>query len=261
MATGNPRIRSKSSANSAWCSGSSLSSASRRRASSSAKITSRVSAMRSGAPNIRSVRQRPIPSAPDARAILASARVSASARTRMRRAASAHSRTRARPADSAGGAVGSTTVSATRPGSSTCRVSAADAIAAVAPSVGGAAIVGDAGAAAGCSSLSPLASILSRASSRVTSPASARSTAILSEARAPRLPLRACSSHSFPLSTAKSIACMSRKARSTAAENLPRSANSAGIAASSDGPSAPAAIRTASVRSCGARSRRARSVP
>ena len=72
--------------------GSSLSSAARRPASSRAMIISCTIGSRSWAMNMCSVRQRPMPSAPNSRALAASSGVSAFARTRSRRSSSAQSR-------------------------------------------------------------------------------------------------------------------------------------------------------------------------
>ncbi|MCY1238784.1 hypothetical protein D9M72_515410 [compost metagenome] len=77
------------SAKSERCIGRSLASAKRRPASSSARIISRMTLMRSSSKNMCSVRQRPMPSAPKERAARASAGVSALVLTVMRRLASA----------------------------------------------------------------------------------------------------------------------------------------------------------------------------
>lgn len=71
--------------------GSSLDSAARRPASSEARIISRMAMMRCGSKNMCSVRQRPMPSAPNWRAVEASSGVSALARTFIVRTASTHS--------------------------------------------------------------------------------------------------------------------------------------------------------------------------
>ena len=92
--------------NSSWKSsrwnGSSLASAARRPASSGAMIICRTAPMRSGSKNMCSVRHRPMPSAPNLRAVSASSGVSALARTFMRRALSAHSISVAKSPDMAG---------------------------------------------------------------------------------------------------------------------------------------------------------------
>ena len=79
--------------------GSRRASAARRPASSLAMIICRTAPMRFGSKNICSVRHRPMPSAPNLRAVSASSGVSALARTPMRRALSAqlHQRARNRP--------------------------------------------------------------------------------------------------------------------------------------------------------------------
>ena len=90
--TGNPAIASKIPSKSDCWTGSSLSRATRRAASSRAMIISCTIGSRSWAMNMCSVRQRPIPSAPNSRALAASSGVSAFARTRSRRSSSAQSR-------------------------------------------------------------------------------------------------------------------------------------------------------------------------
>ncbi len=80
---------SKMPSKSACWNGSSLSSASRRSSSDEARIIACTSGSRSSAMNMCSVRQRPMPSAPNSRAFAASSGVSAFARTRRRRDASA----------------------------------------------------------------------------------------------------------------------------------------------------------------------------
>ena len=87
--TGRPAIASKMPSKSDCCIGSSRSSAARRPSSFSAMIISRTTGSRSGAMNMCSVRQRPIPCAPNSRALRASSGVSAFARTRRRRSSSA----------------------------------------------------------------------------------------------------------------------------------------------------------------------------
>ena len=84
----------ESSTKSARCIGRSLASAARRPFSSSARIISRTATMRSASKNMCSVRQRPMPSAPNSRAVRASSGVSALARTfmRARRVGPAHQR-------------------------------------------------------------------------------------------------------------------------------------------------------------------------
>ena len=65
----------------------------RRPSSSAARIISRISPSRSASANMCSVRQSPMPSAPNSRALAASAGLSAFVRTLSRRIPSAHSRT------------------------------------------------------------------------------------------------------------------------------------------------------------------------
>ena len=65
-----------------------------------------MATMRSAPKNMCSVRQRPMPSAPNERAARASAGVSALARTAIRRAASAHSIRRAKSPESSGWRIG-----------------------------------------------------------------------------------------------------------------------------------------------------------
>ena len=79
--TGWPCIALNSPSKSLRCIGSNLASATRRPASSSARIISRTALMRSPSKNMCSVRQRPIPSAPNIKACAASFGVSALART------------------------------------------------------------------------------------------------------------------------------------------------------------------------------------
>ena len=85
IVTGRPAMISNSSRKSERCIGSSLSSAARRSFSVSARIISRMATMRSPSKNMCSVRQSPMPSAPNERAMRASAGVSALVRTFMRR--------------------------------------------------------------------------------------------------------------------------------------------------------------------------------
>ena len=92
IVTGRPAIASKIPSKSACWSGSSLSSAARRSSSSEAMIISRTTGSRSSAMNMCSVRQRPIPCAPNSRALAASSGVSAFARTFRRRSSSAQPR-------------------------------------------------------------------------------------------------------------------------------------------------------------------------
>ncbi len=80
---------SNSSAKSCRCIGRSLASAARRPSSVSDRIISRIATIRSPSKNMCSVRQRPMPSAPNERAVRASVGVSALARTLMRRTSSA----------------------------------------------------------------------------------------------------------------------------------------------------------------------------
>ncbi len=80
---------SNSSTKSARCIGSSLASAARRDFSSSARIISRTARMRSSSKNMCSVRQSPMPSAPNFSATRASAGVSALVRTPSLRTSSA----------------------------------------------------------------------------------------------------------------------------------------------------------------------------
>ena len=65
-----------------------------------------MATMRSGWKNMCSVRHRPMPSAPNLRAVLASSGVSALVRTLRRRAASAHSISVAKSPESCGSTVG-----------------------------------------------------------------------------------------------------------------------------------------------------------
>ena len=75
-------------------------------ASSSARIISRIATMRSPSKNMCSVRQRPMPSAPNSRAVRASCGVSALARTFMRRTLSAQAISVANSPDSSGSSIG-----------------------------------------------------------------------------------------------------------------------------------------------------------
>ena len=84
-----PAIASKIPSKSPCCRGSNRSSAERRSSSSRARIISRTIGSRPSAMNMCSVRQRPMPSAPNSRALAASSGVSAFARTRMRLSSSA----------------------------------------------------------------------------------------------------------------------------------------------------------------------------
>ena len=91
MVTGrSPMMRNRSWKSPRW-NGSSLDNAARRPASSCAMIIWRTALMRSGSKNMCSVRQRPMPSAPNFFAVSASSGVSALARTSIRRVLSAHS--------------------------------------------------------------------------------------------------------------------------------------------------------------------------
>ena len=92
IVTGKPAIASKMPSKSPCWNGSSLSSTERRSSSVEARIISRTSGSRSSAMNMCSVRQRPIPSAPNSRAFAASSGVSALARTLSRRTSSAQRR-------------------------------------------------------------------------------------------------------------------------------------------------------------------------
>ncbi len=91
IVTGKPAITSKISMKSLRCSGSNLSSATRRPASSAARIIWRTAVIRAASKNICSVRHSPTPSAPKSRAVRQSSGVSALARTLRRRTASTHS--------------------------------------------------------------------------------------------------------------------------------------------------------------------------
>ena len=89
MVTGSPAMASKIPSKSLCWWGRSRSSAERRSSSLDAMIISRTTGSRSSAMNMCSVRQRPIPSAPNSRALAASSGVSAFVRTFSRRRASA----------------------------------------------------------------------------------------------------------------------------------------------------------------------------
>jgi hypothetical protein len=69
-------------------------------------IICRTAPIRAGSKNMCSVRQRPMPSAPNLRAVSASSGVSALARTFMRRLSSAHSINCAKSPDSDGSIIG-----------------------------------------------------------------------------------------------------------------------------------------------------------
>ena len=114
IVTGSPAITSKISSKSERCIGRSFASASRRPASSSARIISRTAMIRSASKNMCSVRQSPIPSAPKSRATCASWGVSAFARTRIRRFLSAQTISLAKSPESSGCNVG-TAPKKTRP--------------------------------------------------------------------------------------------------------------------------------------------------
>ena len=88
MVTGSDSMDLKRPAKSARCMGSSFLRAARRSFSLSARIMARMCSMRSSAKNMCSVRQRPMPSAPNRRACLASRGMSALARMRRRRTGS-----------------------------------------------------------------------------------------------------------------------------------------------------------------------------
>ena len=90
IVTGSPAMMRNSSTKSCRWNGSSLSSAARRPPSSSAMIIWRTMLIRSGAKNMCSVRHRPMPSAPNLRAVSASSGVSALVRTLSLRTPSAH---------------------------------------------------------------------------------------------------------------------------------------------------------------------------
>ena len=97
---------SNSSMKSPRCIGSSLASAARRERSSSARIISRTAWMRSSSKNMCSVRQSPMPSAPNLTASRASAGVSALARTPSARTLSAQPISVPNSPDSAGSIIG-----------------------------------------------------------------------------------------------------------------------------------------------------------
>ena len=81
MTTGKPSMASNRPAKSLRCMGRSFASALRRSFSFSLRIIACTNGRRSSAKNMCSVRQRPMPSAPNARAALASRGMSALART------------------------------------------------------------------------------------------------------------------------------------------------------------------------------------
>ena len=81
MVTGRPLIARKMATKSCFCTSRNSSSAAVSVAGVSAKIMRRTTGKRSGAKNMCSVRHRPMPSAPNSRAAVASAAVSALART------------------------------------------------------------------------------------------------------------------------------------------------------------------------------------
>src|ERR1022692_1098969 len=92
MSTGEPSMAVNNPTKSLRCMGSSFASALRRVFSSRARIMACMCAMRSSAKNMCSVRHRPMPSAPNLRAALASRGMSALARTpKLPRNTSAHS--------------------------------------------------------------------------------------------------------------------------------------------------------------------------
>ena len=90
MVTGRPSMTRKMLSKSPRCMGRMRASAARRSASESERIICRTAMMRSGSKNMCSVRHRPMPSAPKARAVFASIGVSALVRTCRVRAASTH---------------------------------------------------------------------------------------------------------------------------------------------------------------------------
>ena len=112
--TGRPAIASKIPSKSPCCIGRSRSRALRRPSSPSAMIISRTTGRRSAAMNMCSVRQRPIPCAPNSRARSASSGVSAFARTFRRRTASAQPRIVSKSSFSCGGTSGTSPIM-TRP--------------------------------------------------------------------------------------------------------------------------------------------------
>ena len=103
MVTGRPSMARKMPMKSSRWKGRSLATAARRAAESEAMIISRTSGRRSLWKNMCSVRTRPIPSAPNSRALCASSGVSAFARTPIVRAASAQARNSWTSGNSAGG--------------------------------------------------------------------------------------------------------------------------------------------------------------
>ena len=112
--TGNPAIARRMPAKSTRCIGRIRASASRRPASSAARIMRRTARMRSSPKNMCSVRQRPMPSAPKARAPAASSGVSALARTPSRRRLSAQPMSR-RYSSGSEGSTSATDPSSTSP--------------------------------------------------------------------------------------------------------------------------------------------------
>ena len=106
IVTGKPCMISNSSTKSVRCIGNSLASAARRDFSSSARIISRIARMRSSSKNMCSVRQSPMPSAPNLSATRASFGVSALARTPSLRVASAQPIRVANSPESAGSLIG-----------------------------------------------------------------------------------------------------------------------------------------------------------
>ncbi len=106
MVTGSPRIRPRIFLKSLFCIGSNLSIAFCLSCVVSARIISRTIGRRSAALNILSVRQRPIPSAPNFLAMAASLGVSALALTPRDRISSAHLRIVLRSGPNSGSTVG-----------------------------------------------------------------------------------------------------------------------------------------------------------
>jgi hypothetical protein len=95
IVTGRSPISRKMPTKSPRCMGRILASAFFRPSGVSARIISRTAVIRASSKNMCSVRQRPMPSAPNARATWASRGVPALARTPSRRTSSAHARIRA----------------------------------------------------------------------------------------------------------------------------------------------------------------------
>ena len=106
MVMGSPAMMRNSSTKSLRWKGSRRASASRRPRSVSDMIICRTAPMRSGSKNMCSVRQSPMPSAPNRRAVSASSGVSALARTRRRLTSSAHSIKVAKSPESFGSIIG-----------------------------------------------------------------------------------------------------------------------------------------------------------